>query len=359
MPYNAPSLSNLIAQTQQDIEQRLPGSWPQVREKTLEALAYAQAGLASGVHGHLSWVARQIIPNEADETELLKHCQFWGVKRKQASRAGGVLTVTVYDAVTIPANTRWQRPDGAIFSNAEPFSTDKAGNVEITVTAVNAGIEGNTPKNTPLTLVTPLDSVQAQAATSGIVGGADIESVGELLSRLEFRVQYPPGGGTKHDYERWARECAGVTRAWCLPTWKGQGTVGVAFVLDGNADIFPTPADVERVDNYITGHNDPVTGQLIGKPLGPIVTTFALTPRPVPMTIRISPLTDEMKAAVTRALVSLFYNESEPAGAIIPSHINRAIAGVSGLADFELVSPTGISYAGATELLTVGAITWP
>ena len=112
MPYNAPSLSNLIAQTQQDIEQRLPGSWPQVREKTLEALAYAQAGLASGVHEHLSWVARQIIANEADEAELLKHCQFWGVKRKQASRAGGSLTVTVYAAVTIPANTRWQRRTG-------------------------------------------------------------------------------------------------------------------------------------------------------------------------------------------------------------------------------------------------------
>ena len=31
------------------------------------------------------------------------------------------------------------------------------------------------------------------------------------------------------------------------------------------------------------------------------------------------------------------------------SHINRAIAGVSGLVDFELISPTGISYAGAAE----------
>lgn len=129
---------------------------------------------------------------------------------------------------------------------------------------------------------------------------------------------------------------------------------GVAFVLDGNEDIFPSPADVKRVDDYISGHNDPVTGQLVGKPLGPIVTTFALTPRPVDMTIRISPSNDETKMAVKKALVALFYNESKPAGSIIPSHINRAIAGVSGLVDFELISPTGISYAGAEELLTVG-----
>ena len=121
---------------------------------------------------------------------------------------------------------------------------------------------------------------------------------------------------------------------------------------------FPSPADVKRVDDYISGHSDPVTGQLVGKPLGPTVTTFALTPRPVNMTIRISPSNDETKMAVKKALVALFYNESKPAGSIIPSHINRAIAGVSGLVDFELISPTGISYAGAAELLTVGAITW-
>lgn len=358
MPYNAPTLSNLIAQTQQDIEQRLPGSWPQVKEKTLGALAYAQAGLAAGVHGHLSWVARQIIPNEADETELLKHCQFWGVRRKQAASASGALMVTVYDAVTIPVNTRWQRADGAIFINKEVFSAGATGTFPITLTAVNAGISGNTPENTTLSLVTPMDSVVSQAATSGIAGGADIESVGELLARLEYRVQYPPGGGTRYDYIRWARECAGVTRAWCAPVWKGPGTVGVSFVLDNNADIFPTPADVTRVDDYISGHNDPITGLIVGKPLGPVVTTFALTPKPVAMSIRIAPSTNDTQTAVKAALISLFYNESEPGGAIAPSHIIRAIASVSGLADFELKSPTAITYSNADELLTVGEITW-
>ncbi|MDN8963454.1 hypothetical protein Q0P11_14425, partial [Staphylococcus aureus] len=61
----------LIARTEQNIEQRLPGSWPQAREKTLSAIAYAQAGLAAGCHEHISWVGRQIIPSTADEDELL------------------------------------------------------------------------------------------------------------------------------------------------------------------------------------------------------------------------------------------------------------------------------------------------
>ena len=358
MSYNAPGLSDLIARTEQNIEQRLKGSWPQAREKTLSALAYAQAGLASGVHEHIAWVGRQIIPSDADEAELLKHCQFWGVRRKQASRATGTLPVSVTDAVTFPINTRWQREDGELFVNTETFSAGKAGTLDVTLTAINAGLSGNTNAGVTLTLVTPMSAVIAEAKTTGLSGGADMESAGELLSRLEYRVQYPPFGGNQYDYVRWARECSGVTRAWCLPTWKGGGTVGVTFMLDNNPDIFPSEADVARIDDYISGHADPLTGLTVGKPDGIVVTTFALTPKPVDMTIYISPSTAETQKAVNNALIALFYNEAGPGGAVAPSHIIRAIAGTAGLTDFELRSPVEIQYSQATELLTVGEITW-
>ncbi|EAO1206226.1 baseplate J/gp47 family protein [Salmonella enterica] len=359
MPYKAPGLSDLIARTEQNIEQRLPGSWPQAREKTLSALGYANAGLAAGCHEHISWVSRQIIPSDADETELLKHCQFWGVKRKQASRAADVLTVTTTGAVTIPASTRWQRADGELFISTLVASSGEAGKLDVTVTAVNAGIAGNTAAGVVLTLVTPLSLVMSDAvAAKGISGGADMESTGELLSRLEYRVQYPPFGGNQFDYVRWARECAGVTRAWCLPTWKGGGTVGVTFVLDNNDDIFPTESDITRVDDYISGHADPVTGMIVGKPDGINVTTFALTRKPVDMEIYISPNTDAMQKAVKAELTTLFYNEASPGGAMAYSHINRAVSKVAGLDDFEVKAPKEIQYSEATELLVPGEITW-
>ena len=71
-------------------------------------------------------------------------------------------------------------------------------------------------------------------------------------------LRYPPFGGNQFDYVRWAREVSGVTRAWCFPTWKGGGTVGVTFVMDNRSNIFPQPADVERVADYIAGHTDPI-----------------------------------------------------------------------------------------------------
>lgn len=360
MPYKAPGLSDLIARTEQNIQQRLPGAWPQANETTLGALAYASAGLAAGVHEHVAWVSRQIIPSDADEAELLKHCQRWGVRRKQASRASGVVTVTVTDAVTVPANTRWQRADGALYSNSEAVSASGASELAVPVTALNAGAAGNLAAGATLTLVTPLEYVVAQGVTkAGLSGGADIESIGELLARLEYRVQYPPFGGNQYDYVRWARECAGVTRAWCLPTWQGGGTVGVTFVMDNNTPIFPTPTDIQRVADYIRAHKDPVTGLIVGAPDGIAVTVFAATPKPVNMQIYLSPNTEALRNAVKEALVALFYNECAPGGALAQSHIIRAIANVPGLVDFRLSAPTDdVLYSDTTELLTVGEITW-
>ncbi|WP_048797119.1 MULTISPECIES: baseplate J/gp47 family protein [Serratia] len=359
MPYQPSTLPQLISQTEQDIAQQLPGSLPGQDETTLHALAYAQAGLSAQEHEHLSWISRQIIPSDADEGELLKWCAFYGVIRKPAARAAGPLQLTLYDTATVNAQTQLQRPDGAVFSVVQAQS-GAAGTLTVQVEAVTAGLDGNTPAGTQLTFITPVAGIQQQAvvATVGITGGADVESVSELRARLEFRVQYPPSGGTQYDYERWAREVAGVTRAWCVPLWQGPGTVGVSFVQDNNPVIFPSSGDIARVASYIKSHPDPATGWPTGQPEGPVVTVFPLTDRPVPFAIRIAPNTPDNQAAVQQALTTLFYFEARPGETLLPSAFWRAIAGVTTLDDFELRSPLQAVSADAQELLTVGAITW-
>lgn len=76
MPYKSPTLPELIARAEGNIQQRLKGSATGNKEKVLGVLARAQAGLDAGLHEHISWAYRQIIPGDADEAELLKHCQF-------------------------------------------------------------------------------------------------------------------------------------------------------------------------------------------------------------------------------------------------------------------------------------------
>ncbi|EDQ4124175.1 baseplate J/gp47 family protein, partial [Salmonella enterica subsp. enterica serovar Sandiego] len=165
-------------------------------------------------------------------------------------------------------------------------------------------------------------------------------------------------GGTKYDFERWAREVPGVTRAWCLPEWPQAGSLGVTFVLDNNPDIFPGEGDVARVAEYIKSHPDPATGQPVGQALGPVVQVFKLTNHPVAFQIKIAPNTPENQQAVRQALTDLLYNEARPGGIILPSAFWRAVAGVKVLDDFELRSPLESVSAGAMELLTVGEIAW-
>lgn len=359
MPYQPTSLAQLINQTQQDISQRLEGTLPGLDETTLHAIGYAQAGLSAQEHEHLAWIARQIIPSDADEAELLKHCAWWGIVRKPASRADGPVQLTLTDTATAEAGAELQRSDGTLYRITESTSGG-AGTLTVSLVAAEPGTAGNAPAGTLLTFITPQAGI-VQAATvtgSGITGGADVESLSELLSRLEFRVQYPPSGGTKYDFERWAREVPGVTRSWCLPEWPQAGSLGVTFVLDNNSDIFPGEGDVARVAAYIKSHPDPATGQPVGQALGPVVKTFKLTNHPVPFQIKIAPNTPENQQAVRQALTDLLYNEARPGGIILPSAFWRAVAGVKMLDDFELRSPLASVSAGATELLTVGSITW-
>ena len=333
MPYQPLPLAQLITQTQQDISQRLPGSQPGVNETTLNAIAYAQAGLSAQEHEHLAWISRQIIPTEADEAELLKHCAFWGVIRKPASRADGPVQLMLTTDAGITEGVLLQRSDGVVY-RITGSATGKAGTLNVNVEAESAGRAGNTPTGTRLSFITPQAGINQTATVTGtgLTGGADVETVPELLSRLVFRVQNPPSGGTPYDFERWAR--------------------------DNNPDIFPGEGDVKRVADYIRSHDDPATGQPVGQPLGPTISVFKLTNKPVVFEIRIVPKTPENQAAVKQALTDLLYNESRPGGLVLPSSFWRAVAGVKGLEDFEVRSPLKSVMAGDTELLTVGEITW-
>ncbi|EKR7160526.1 TPA: baseplate J/gp47 family protein, partial [Escherichia coli] len=160
--------------------------------------------------------------------ELLKHCAFWGVMRKPASRGDGPVQLMLTTDAGIKEGVLLQRSDGVVYRITTSL-TGKAGTLNVSVEAESAGRAGNAPAGTKLTFITPQAGINQTATVTGtgITGGADVETVPELLSRLVFRVQNPPSGGTQYDFERWAREVPGVTRAWCRPEWPQAGSVGV------------------------------------------------------------------------------------------------------------------------------------
>lgn len=353
MPYISPTLSELLTRTRSDIEARTG-----VSNIATEGVSSSAAGNAYGLHGRLRWIARNIVPHLADADILLKHCEFWGVWRKQAAAAAGELVVDVVGEAVIDVGTRWQRADGVIVESTSAVMLSAASSVSVPVQAVEAGTAGNTAAGVKFELISPIVNVKSTAAVAegAISGGAAIESIDSLRSRLLFRVQYPPSGGTIHDYVRWAMECAGVTRAWCLDT-PGRNVITVLFVLDGQADIFPTDSDCQRVNDYITSHTNPLTNQIEGKPPCVELITKGPTKRPLNPVIRISPKTPATQAAVETALNDLLV-EAEPGEVVYLSKLSAAVATAGGVNDGRIVSMTDDIYPKADELVVVGEIIW-
>ncbi|PHM77484.1 baseplate J/gp47 family protein [Xenorhabdus cabanillasii] len=200
-----------------------------------------------------------------------------------------------------------------------------AGDSLVPVTAIEAGRQGNTAEGVPLELISPVVNVQTQARSQYIGGAAEQESIDSLRSRLLFRVQYPPSGGNQHDYELWALEVPGVTRAWCLPRYRGHGTVGVMFVMDEEPDIFPGTADLNRVKDYLTGqYINPVTNQVEGKTTGVELIVMSPTAKVINLIIRLSPNTEEVRAAV-KANLKIYLESLRPSGLAYPSEIRATI----------------------------------
>lgn len=351
MSFSRPTLEQIIERNLADAAARVAGVDGTILRRSLLGIIMRQlSGASHELHGHLDWIANQIIPDTAEAEYLDRWSSVWGVTRKAAEFAAGNVTFTGTAGTVIPAGTTIQRTDGFEYTTDASASLDVGGSATVAVTCSTAGDDANTEASTAMTLLQPVAGVNntVTVATGGITGGADPESDELLRGRLLDRISQPPNGGSSNDYEQWALEVAGVTRAWVFPQHLGPGTVGVAFVRDNDSPIFPDGAEVTAVQTYIDNLR-PVTAD---------VTVFAPVALTVPMTIAINPNTGTVQAAIEAELEDLFMREAAPDGTIPVSHVREAISIAAGEYDHNLVTPTADIVQAANELAVLGAITW-
>ena len=351
MSYTPPKLTELIKRAKGDFNA------VGVRSLLIDAIAIAHAGQTNGLYEFLGWISRQIVPHLADDEILLLFCQFWGIQRKMPARSSGRLQLTVRGDAAITAGTQWQTESGSIVECVRSALLG-AGISTVEVTAVTEGAIGNMDGGTKFELISPVANVESAAIldTTGLTGGADIESFGSLRARLLFRVQYPPSGGNRWDYIRWARECAGVTRAWCVPAPMHCNYVTVLFVLDERPNIVPTDSDLARVREYINGHINPVTNQFEGKPPAAELIVKAPVLKAINPQIRLFPDTPETRTAVYSALVELLH-KSQLGEKVYLSRIRAAVSNTKDVIDHQINLTTDIE-ASSDELIVLGDVTW-
>lgn len=357
MPYNSPTLPDIINQLEGDIALNLDlGELPLICSE--RAIAFAVGAAKRDLHDHIDWLSQQIVPSaNSDEQTIVDAAAYEGVPRKLAQKAAGTATIGGTDGSSLPIDTLFQHTNGLQYLVTDA-SVMVDGLIEFAMQCTTTGSAGNLVGETQeLSLVSPVPGLQSKATISTLSGGADLEPISELLGRLYFRKQNPPMGGALHDYEAWATEVPEVTRAWAYDMYRGGSTVGLAFVCDNLDPITPTPEKVAEVDSYIYKHEDPATGRLVGRPGGIECITFELNLKKVQMQIILTPDNELTRQAVRDQLSGLERAYSYPNATIKLSQVRTAIGTAEGVTDYSCDLASDITST-SEELITFDEPTW-
>lgn len=306
MPWFKPTMRALREQVRDFISSRLDGADASIPKTPLRVMADNQAAMAALNLDFLAWVARQMLPDTAETEWLDRHGAIWGKPRLAATFAGGSATFTGTAGTIVPQGTQ-VTGGGVTFETTEEITLG-SGATEAGIIALNAGTAGNLEAGQSLSLTAAIAGVNSRALVVSLTGGVDSESDDSLRERVLARIQKPPMGGAAHDYEAWARDVPGCSRAWCSPNEIGAGTVTVRVMFDDLRSTnsgFPLSEDLAAVRSYIDERRPVAVADVF---------VFAPIPQPVNFIIAgLTPDTDAIRAAVEASVASMIRERAAPA----------------------------------------------
>ncbi len=349
--FTRPTLPQLITTVRNDILTRLAAdsTLAALRRTDAEVYGRVQAAAVHTVYGYIDYLARNLLPDLADEDWLARHANMKRCPRKAATAAAGFVRWGVTTSgITVPAGVTIQRDDLTSYTTTEA-ATSAGGVLRVPVACDTAGKDGNTDDGLAMRLVSPITGLTSAGVADSIQGGSDIEGLEVWRARVIERWYWTPQGGADGDYEVWAKEVAGITRAWTYRHWSGRGTVGVMVANSDLINPIPDAATVSAVQDHI-------------EPLAPVagadIYVFAPTPHTVNFQIRLNPDTTAVRYAVEAELRSMMLRDGGPESVLKPSRISEAISIATGEYSHTLVSPSADITIGKGELGVVGAISW-
>ncbi|HDR8930429.1 TPA: baseplate J/gp47 family protein [Burkholderia vietnamiensis] len=372
MPFQRKTLSTLIAEVAADISSALTGADALLRFAVLRVIGKVQAGMTNLQFGYLDWIAKQAVPFTAEDEYLEGWAALKKVYRKAASQAQLTAQFTGTVGKVLSAGTSVVRGDGVSYTTSTTGTVGAGGTVAVTIVADVPGTSGNADPGTVVSLGMAVDGIQtAGTVTGNVSAGADIELDDDLRVRMLGAYQESPQGGDVEDYIGWAKDVAGVTRAWCAPNGFGAGTV-VIYTMWDNAEAghggFPQGTDgVSQFDKgpggvprgtIATGDQLVVADSIVAtQPVTALV--YSCAPIANNLSITLSGLTSATtatRAAIFAAIADVLFRNGDPrAGTINRDDISAAIRSVAGTSGFLINLIQGV--VGTTTTTFPGNIT--
>jgi len=163
-------------------------------------------------------------------------------RRGAVAAAGGIGDPTGLAGTTYAAGAQATDPTGQVvvaLQDAFVVGTTAAGSSRYA--AVTKGAAGNLTAGTILSWVSPpVGGGLTVTLSSGLSGGLDRESDASLLTRILYRLQNPPKGGTVGDYHEWALtaidavgQSIPLAECYVYPHRDGLGTVTAVVTQSG------------------------------------------------------------------------------------------------------------------------------
>lgn len=350
MAFDRPTLPTLVTRSEQDFVSRLALSGAILRRSVVAVFARVLAGGFHLLYGNLDFLSKQIFPDTSEVEFLRRQGSLYGINPKAATFATGNATFTGTNGTIVPLGSLVQRSDGVQYQTRAAVTITLGVAVAI-LDALAAGDVGNASVGVVVTLVSPITSVNSSAtvAAGGLTLGSDAENDDDYRVRVIDRLRNPPQGGSKTDYENWARAVPGVTRAWAFPGELGAGTVVVRFVRDDDSPIIPDAGEVAAVQAYLDA----------ARPVTALLTVVAPVAVALNFTIHLVPDTADTRAAVTAELQDLLAADNiVPGTTILLTQLTTAIAIADGVTDYVMTVPAANVVYATGQIPTFGVITW-
>ena len=334
-----PSLNDLKTQSFELISSQT-GPQKKPRFSVTRIISNAIAATILSLYIYADNLASGLLPDSAKSVVLERWAAIFGVSRKRASIASGEVLIESTQFTQVVKGTLMQDDLGNQYATTERQILGQE-TKPVKVESVETGRNKNQPPGTILTLVNPITGIisSIEVGGAGLTGAADVESDDEFRVRILDRIKNPPRGGSIRDYEAWALEVPGVTRAWAFSNYQGRSNaVGVTFVLDNQEDIIPIEESekFKEVDFYLKQR----------APIGAEVNLFVPIEFEVRPRIRVRPDTPKVRFEIEQELRDFFFRNAGVGdgetnrGTILISQLRESISLAEGETDNELLEPT-------------------
>ncbi len=358
-----PTVAQIRQQIIADIEARIGTTIPLLPKAFIRVLATALAGIAALLYRVAAWVYRQIFPQTADDEALMRQGERYAIIRIAAVKARLTATATGDNDTVIPTGTLWVSAASLVYQQTVE-AIIAGGTATITVECLTAGDAGTLSVGAVLTIASPIAGLNSTATVASVVTtGEDQEALEDYRTRVMERMQNAPQGGAAPDYVAWAREVAGIVKAFAYNTAAGYVTVYPLQAITGTARI-PAAGKITEVQDYVSAAER--------RPLCANVLAAAMTELSVTVTITgLSPNDAATKTAVQATLTAYFYaaypkqypDEPAPTDKLSVAAIWAAVAAAGAVASAAEMNVPGVgattSYQlGNAQIAKLGTLSW-